>query len=348
MQPSLIKRKDAKQQKITAWMNGIDQTGYMRTSAIPDVESLLEVSYSAHIAIEAIDFNQHICPDLLRKVVDSSCFTLHPQLVILDFGRQHVDCHLLDTILAWLDAHQVEIKQLNLATLSHCPSAWKRLVAWMTQTQCKIRSIDLGKMSLTLSMVKDIVGLLLQTDAGIERLDFGYSHWHFSAMKTLLWGGALSAQSSLRRLALGDARFCAHSLRLLMQYLCRSDSPIQVFSTGVVDLPETLLASLLDYVQRPDCGLQSLVLSHQSCSNDVTRQLAQVLGYAQGLRHLALINCWLDHQLFAEVLQQGVVAHLYIEAITAGHIQQYTAMFLERGYVVDRELSRYRIRLKLQ
>ena len=346
MRPSLISKKDCQQKKIRAWINGIDKTGYMRTSAIPSSDAISNYSAEGHIVIEAIDFNQHVCPLHFRKVIDSALFTLSDTIDVLDFGSQRVDSRLLDVMLAWLDTHKVVIKQLNLSNLSLCHTAWKQLFTWMRTSACQINSIDLGKVKMCVDKARDLASVLTEIDGSVCRLDFGYSVWAFQAMKAFLWSGGVSGTSSLSRLALGDAHFCNNSLRLLISYVFPKSNGVQVFSSGVVDLPDRDLLALLASVQSPESSIQSLVLSHQSFSKESTQALGSLMQRATSVSHLALINCWLDMGSLAESFSRGVIDHLHIEAITAGQIQQYVDLFQAKGYRVAREVSRHRIRMQ--
>ena len=346
MRPSLISRKDCHQKKLRAWINGVEKTGYLRTSAIPSGDSIASYVNEAHIVIEAIDFNQHICPLHFRKLVDANLFILGDTIDVLDFGSQRVDSRLLDVMLAWLNTHKVVIKQLNLANLSLCDTAWKQLLTWLRTSVCQVKSIDLGKMKLCIHKAKDLASIFTQSGCAVSRLDLGYSVWTFQAMKAFLWSGGVSSKSALARLALGDAHFCCNSLRLLISYVSPKSNGVQVFSSGVVDLPDSDLHALLTSVQSPESSIQSLVLSQQSFSQETTKMLGSLMQSSASVSHLALINCWLDLGALAESFTHGSINHLHIEAITAGQIQQYVDLFQAKGYRVAREVSRHRIRMQ--
>lgn len=347
MQPSLVKTKNKIEKKIDSWINGISKTGIMRTSAIPDLNNLNRQNKDAHILVEAIDFNQHICPNHFQKVIELKELKLDNTLAMLDFGVQKVDSSLLKELLAWMDSHNVKIKQLNLATLANSGQAWRYLVDWMLKTKCEIQSIDLGKMKMNLSRTKDIVTLLQEPDVNIGRLDFGASQWGFCEVKAFLWMGGLSKSSALNRLALGDAKFCRNGLRLLMKHMALPSSQIQVFSSGVVEIPGKDLGELIEHVCLGRSDFLSIVLSNQTLDEQRSTAIAKLISTETTLKNLALVNCWYDHSALMASLGKGKVENLYIEAITAGQIQQLITSFVDRGYRVERQVTRHRVSLKI-
>ena len=346
MQPSLVKTKNQLEKKIDSWINGISKTGIMRTSAIPDLSNLSRQGKD-HVLVEAIDFNQHICPNHFRKVVELEELKLGNTLAMLDFGAQRVDSSLLKELLAWVDSQKEKIKQLNLATLATSGQAWRYLVDWMLKTKCEIQSIDLGKMKMNLSRTKDIVTLLQEPDINIGRLDFGASSWSFCEVKAFLWMGGLSKSSALTRLALGDAKFCQNGLRLLMKHIALPNSQIQVFSSGVVEIPGKDLGELIDHICLGRSDFLSIVLSNQTLDEKRSTAIARLISTETTLKNLALVNCWYDHGALMDSLKEGKVENLYIEAITAGQIQQLITSFEDKGYRVERQVTRHRVSLKI-
>lgn len=348
MQPSIIKTVNRKEKKIEAWLNGIDQTGYMRTSAIPDLTMMPErYSPRAHILLDVIDFNEHICPTVFRKVIDLSLFKINSSLAMLDFGMQRVDCHLLEHVLTWLDQQQVSIKQLNLATLAQCGRTWRHLMQWLQQTRCEIHGITLGNMHMSMSLLRDMIQMLKKEHLQLSRFDFGASHWDFQSIKAFLWMGGLSCSPKLTRIAMGDAHLCADGLRLLLEHVGSEKSQINVFSSGVVELPATALERLLERMIAKHSALASLVLSNQSLDDKTVMLLGRLISTADvKLSHLALMGCWYDHSQLLESIDCAGVKNLYLEAITAGQVQVLTDGLLTRGYEIERQINRHRVKLK--
>ena len=132
----------------------------------------------------------------------------------------------------------------------------------------------------------------------------------------------------------------------MSSFIFKKQSGIEVFSTGVVDLPDQDLCSLLSFASSPESSMQSLVLSHQSFSQQSSEKLADFLQNAANVKHLALINCWLGFDALAAGCVRGAIEHIHIEAITAGQIQQYADLLQTKGYRVAREISRHRIRMQ--
>lgn len=347
MQPSIIKTTNREEKKIEAWLNGIDQTGYMRTSAIPDLAAMAtHTENRAHILLDAIDFNEHICPKVFRKVIDLSLFKIDSSLAMLDFGMQRVDSHLLEHVLTWLDQQQVCIKQLNLATVAQCETAWRYLMRWLQQTRCEVHGIALGRMNMSMPLLRDMTQMLKHDHLKLSRFDFGASQWDFQSVKAFLWMGGLSCSPNLIRIAMGDAHLCADGLRLFLEHIGSNNSRINIFSSGVVELPAPALERLLERMIAKESKMASLVLSNQSLDDKTVMLLGRLIASETNLSHLALMNCWYDHSQLLDAIECAGVKNLYLETVTAGQIQILTDGLLSRGYTVERQINRHRIKLK--
>ena len=350
MQPSLIKIKKPIEKKIKAWINGVDKTGILRSSAIPaldDLDKYPDLKNIRNILIESIELNEHNDPKKISQMINAGIFKLDKTLANLNFMNQNVDCDFLEVLLPWLGKSAVTIKHCNLANISVCSKAWRFFVDWLIRGTVEIQSLELGKMKMNLSRVKDLVNILQETNIGLSRLGLGESQWTFCEMKAFLWMGGFKKSKKLTRLSLGDSILCANSRRLLIEHIAQESSTIQVLSSGIVELSEYEIVRLFEYMQTRQSNLLSLVLSNQTLGKKSSEQLAKVISQSDTLRHLAVINCWLDNDTMVEKMHSGKVPNIYIETITAGQIQTMTEMFIAKGYEIEREVSRHRIKLKL-
>lgn len=350
MQPSLIKTKKSTEVKVIAWKNGIKKTGILRTSAIPCLDTVLsgnDDKAEEAILIESIEFNSHIESRKIQQLVQCGYFKLAKTLANLDFMNQRINIELLESLLPWLSDASVTIKHCNLASLSVCSKAWRYWVDYLIKSNIKIQSLELGKIKTNLSRVKDIVNILHECGIGVQRLGLAGSQWTFCEMKAFLWMGGLSRSKQLTRFSLGDSVLCANSKRLLIEHLSQAKSHIQIFSSGIVDLGEADMIKLFKSMQTRQSSLLSVVISNQTLSRAGTEQLARVIGQSETLQHLAVINCWLEKDILAEKVKSAKVPNLYIEAITAGQIQVMTEILMAKGYDIEREISRHRVKFKL-
>lgn len=350
MQPCIIKKEDHAKRKVNAWRNGLIKTGYMRTSALPDLsDTTKEKQNIEEIAtVEAIEFNQSISTTELSQLIQSNTIQLDHKLALLDFDMQVLDVTILNVLLPWITKSNVTIKQLNLSSLGNCSRAWRLFFDWLFKQPLRIESINLGDTRLNLSRVKDLICILQDEKMGIGRLDFGSSMWSFADMKAFVWMGGLSKSDQLSRLALGDTRLCKHGQRLLIQTICQSSSTIRVLSSGITQLDCDELSVLLSYLASKDNQLRSCVLSNQTLDADHSAQLADVISEANNIQSLGIINCWIDHKALAShTTTMGIIPSLYIEAITGGQIQQLSDTFHERGYETSHQISRHRVRMAL-
>lgn len=348
MQPSLVKINNSTEKKINAWIHGINKTGYLRTSAVPDLTKGLSTQKDQSICVEAIDFNNQLSEDRLKQMVDLNCLKLDKNIAIIDFNQQKIEIGFLKTFLQWIESEKSDIRQINLANLANCSKSWRYFIDWVIKTNCVIKSIDLGETVMNLSRTKDIITLIQNSAIQVSRIDFGSSHWKFGEMKAFLWMGGLSSSVQLTRLALGDSKMCADSIRLLIDHLCTQASLIQVFSSGVVELGNDELTKLAKHLMSRQSNIISCVLSNQVFDQDRSLLLAKVVSRSESIRHLALINCWIDHEKFESSLVSGRIENIYLETITAGQIHHMTDCFTQKGYHVDQKISRHRVRLKLR
>ncbi|MEC8882355.1 MAG: hypothetical protein VX737_03650 [Pseudomonadota bacterium] len=350
MQPSLIKIKKPIEKKIKAWINGVEKTGILRSSAIPtldDIEKYSDIKSARNILIESIEFNEHVEPKKICQMIESGIFKLDKTLANLNFMNQNVDCKLLEVLLTWLGKSAITIKHCNLANISVCSKAWRFFVDWLIRGTTEVQSLELGKVKMNLSRVKDLVNILQEANVGLSRLGLAESQWTFCEMKAFLWMGGFVKSKKLTRLSLGDSVLCANSRRLLIEHIAQESSTIQVFSSGIVELSEHEIVKLFGHMQTRQSNLLSLVLSNQTLGKKSSEQLAKVISQSDTLRHLAVINCWLDKEALEGKMRIGKVPNIYLETITAGQIQTMTEMFIAKGYEIEREVSRHRIKLKL-
>ncbi|MAV28986.1 MAG: hypothetical protein CMF43_04195 [Legionellales bacterium] len=349
MQPCLIKKEDHAKRKVNAWHNGLIKTGYMRTSALPDLSDVKTTHHKEDTAtVEAIEFNESISVTQLSQLIQSNLIQLDHKLALLDFDMQVVDAGILSVLLQWIKESNVAIKQLNLSSLGNCSRAWRLFFDWLFEHPQRIESINLGDTRLNLSRVKDLVCVLQDEKISIERLDLGSSMWSFADIKSFVWMGGLTRTAQLSRFSLGDSRLCQHGQRLLVQAICQASSSIRIFSSGITQLDSAELTVLLSYLHSADNQLRSCVLSNQTLDADHSAQLADVISQANNVQSLGIINCWIDHKsLASHTTKVGVIPNLYIEAITGGQIQQLSDTFHERGYETSQQISRHRVRMAL-
>ena len=350
MQPCIIKKEDRVKRKINAWRNGLIKTGFMRTSALPDLSDIENVEYNKEdvASVEAIEFNQTISTTQLSQLLHSNAIKLDAQLARLDFDQQVIDEALLNILLPWISSSNISIKQLNLSSLGNCSRAWRVFFDWLFKQPCRIESINLGNTRLNLSRVKDLICVLQDENIAIQRLDLGVSMWSFADMKAFVWMGGLTKSHQLSRLALGDARLCRHGQRLLIQAICQPTSCIQIFSSGITQLDCAEMTHLLSHLASEDSQFRSCVLSNQTLDAKQSSQLANVISQADRLQNLGIINCWIDHESFTrKCTKRGVIPNLYIEAITAGQVQQLSDALHDRGYQTSHHISKHRLRMTL-
>ena len=348
MQPSLVKINNSTEKKFNAWIHGINKTGYLRSSAIPDLTKNAPAQMDQSTWVEAIDLNEQLSDDKLKQMIALKFLKLDKNIAIIDFNQQNFDSCFIKTLLDWIESEKPDIRQINLAKLAHCSKSWRYFIDWVIKTKCVIKSIDLGETVMNLSRTKDIITLIQDSAIQVSRIDFGSSQWKFSEMKAFLWMGGLSSSLQLTRLALGDSKICPDSIRLLIDHLCTQASHIQVFSSGVVELGNDELTKLSKHLMSRQSNIISCVLSNQVFDQDRSLLLAKVVSRSESMRHLALINCWIDHEKFESSLVSGRVENIYLETITAGQIHHMTDCFTQKGYHVDQKISRHRVRLKLR
>ncbi len=351
MQPSIIKSSSRLSRKIDAWHSGLVKTGYLRTSAIPDLsgEHSKSKKDSKPAAVEAIEFNQSITAHRLQSLIKTNLVVLDHNLAKVDFDQQVVDVDLLKVLLPWIEQSKSVIHELHLASMSKSPRAWRFFMDWLTKSQCHIKSINLGHTALNLSRVKDIAEILQDSTIAISRIDLGQSEWQFSEMKAFLWMGGLSRTTNLTRIALGDSKICDHSLRLLIESICHETASIQVFSSGVVQLSKSSLNHLMRYMLTRQNKLLSCILSNQVFGAECSELLSRLISESETMRNLGIINCWIDQAGFENHCgTKGCIPALYVESITAGQIQQITDVLCGKGYEVNQQISRHRVRMTLQ
>ena len=351
MQPSIIKSSSRLSRKIDAWHSGLVKTGYLRTSAIPDLSK--EHDKSKHVqhaaTVEAIEFNQSITPQILQSLHKTNLIVLDRNLAKVDFDQQVVDVQLLNVLLPWIEQSKSVIHELHLASLSRSPRAWRFFFDWLTKSKCHIKSINLGHTVLNLSRVKDIAEILHDDTIAVSRIDLGQSEWQFSEMKAFLWMGGLSRSTNLTRISLGDSKICDHSLRLLIESICHETASIQVFSSGVVQLSKASLNHLMHYMLTRQNKLLSCILSNQVFDAECSELLSRLISESETMRNLGIMNCWIDQAGFETHYDaRGCIPALYVESITAGQIQQITDVLSGKGYEVNQQISRHRVRMTLQ
>ena len=350
MQPSLIKLKKPIEKKIRAWIGGIEKTGVLRSSAIPDLEGIekyIDIKNHKRVLVESIEFNTNIDKNKFFQLIDTGLLELDKTLASLDFLNQKVDHTLIEAILNWLAENKSSIRHCDLGSLAESKKAWRSFTDLVLKHGIGIQSLELGKTQMNLSRAKDVVNFVQDPSIALSRLGLGESKWSFCEMKAFLWMGGFSQSQNLTRLSLSDATLCANSRRLLLEHMAKKESKIRVFSSGIVEFSDGELIGLFEHMQTRESNLLSVVLSNQTLSKKGSEYLAKVIGQSETLRHLAVINCWFDREILEEKMLKGKVPNIYIEAITAGQIQTMAEIFTTKGYEIEREVSRHRIKLKL-